>query len=133
MLCGLEAESIFESSEEGDTEGDLIETYEILARCYEIMKKGKEIEAIREVVCEKFNVTEQMKVFERMAKIVVFSRLKELSTAETKAFLKTVTLLAEETSEDKEQSFSFLQQKAEQCNIMKKFMSFTDNIVVLYD
>jgi hypothetical protein len=59
----------------------------VLARCYEITKKQEELEQICDLASEKFNHTEDYLIFTRMAKMVLYVKLNNLSTPEAKAFL----------------------------------------------
>ena len=75
-----------------------------------------------------------MQIFERMAKIVLYIRLKNLSSAESKSFLSIITKLELQNSvTNPVEAFTFLHRKCQNEVLLKKVANYLDNIVALYE
>ena len=88
---GLEALKIFDAN--GGSEQDEIETFEILARAYEITRKSGDMVSVGALCMQKFNQTEDAKIFERMMKIVLLPKLTTINPQDAKYLLKIFTKL----------------------------------------
>ena len=85
----LEALKIFDTN--GGSEEDEIETFEILARAYEITRKSSDMLSVGVLCSQKFNQTENPKIFERMTKIVLLPKFMSINTQDAKLLLKIFT------------------------------------------
>jgi len=103
----LEALGIFDST--AAPEEDQIGTFEVLARCYEIIKKPDELGKLCSLAAEKFNLTESCLTFARMTKLGLHSSLKRLSTPEARSFISVATRLEKQCSNCTQmEAFSYL-------------------------
>ena len=78
---------------------------------------------------QKFNQTEEAKIFERMMKIVLLPKLTTINPQDAKYLLKIFTKLEElESPISYSEAFSFLHNKASRVVVMKEVLTYIDNI-----
>jgi hypothetical protein len=67
----------------------------VLARAYEITRKTNELASVTALCMQKFNATENPRVFEKMAKIVMLPKLTTTHAQDAKTLLKLFGKLEE--------------------------------------
>ena len=91
MGYSLETLKIIEQN--GGNEEDEIETFEILSRAYEITRKKMDLINVGALCTQKFNQTDNPKIFERMIKIALMPRLSSIHPQDSKSLLNIFTKL----------------------------------------
>ena len=85
-----------------------------MARAYEITRKTSDIVSVGALCLQKFNNTEEFKIFKRMAKIVIFPKLASLNSQDSKKLLKIfIRLESLDAQISPTEAFTFLHHKSE--------------------